>query len=173
MPTRRNEGSKIHLLPLEVTIRPAQDEDEDFLISLSARVFRVYAHDAASAMRRMMRNGKNAIAVAEHNETRIGFAVVAVEALGRDYGPLQRPSVAHLDAIAVRPNMSGQGVGHRLLAYAENLARKRGAVSMSLMTAETNIDAQRLFRSAGFHVVATFDEVYLGSQRGLTMIKAL
>ena len=164
------------VLPLEATIRPAQVDDDDFLISLSARVFRVYAHDAASAMRRMIKSHaskKSAIAIAENGGTRIGFVVVAVEALGRDYGPLVRPSVAHLDAIAVRPNMAGQGVGHRLLAWAENAARARGAVSMSLLTAETNVDAQRLFRSAGFQVVATFDEVYLGGQRALSMIKSL
>jgi ribosomal protein S18 acetylase RimI-like enzyme len=163
----------LRVVPLDATIRPARLDDEDFLVALSARVFRSYAHDAARAMRRMIRNRRSEIAVAEHGETRIGFVVVSVQALGRDYGPLKRPSVAHLDAIAVRPNMSSQGIGQRLLAYAESAARSRGAVSISLLTAETNFDAQRLFRSAGFRIATSFDDVYIGGQRALSMFKAL
>jgi ribosomal protein S18 acetylase RimI-like enzyme len=159
--------------PLEATIRPARLDDEDFLVALSMRVFRRYTSDAAGAMRRMMRNRKSDIAVAEHGKTRIGFVVVHVRALGHDFGPLKRPSVAHLDAIAVRPHMSRQGIGRRLLAHAETMARSRGAVSMSLLTAETNTDAQHLFFNAGFQVLASFDDVYAGSQRALSMFKSL
>ncbi|MDF2693711.1 MAG: hypothetical protein K0S65_2094 [Labilithrix sp.] len=161
------------VLPLDATIRPARLDDEDFLVALSTRVFRAYAHDAARAMRRMIRTRTSAISVAEHAETRIGFVVVDVRDLGRDYGPLKRPSVAHLDAIAVRPNMSSQGIGQRLLAHAESTARARGAISMSLLTAETNTDAQRLFLNAGFQVLASFEDVYIGGQRALSMFKAL
>jgi ribosomal protein S18 acetylase RimI-like enzyme len=161
------------VLPLDATIRPARVDDEDFLVALSARVFRAYASDAARAMRRMIRSRTSEIAVAENSETRIGFVVVRVQSLGRDFGPYKRPSVSHLDAIAVRPNMSSQGIGQRLLAYAENTARAQNAVSMSLLTAETNIDAQRLFRRAGFQVLASFDEVYIGGQRALSMFKSL
>lgn len=163
----------IRALPIDTTIRPAQDDDEDFLVALSARVFRLYAQDAASAMRRTIRSGRSEIAVAEQNGARIGFVVVALEELGRDYGPLRRPNVAHLDAIAVRPNMSGKGIGRLLLTYAENWARAHGAVSMSLLTAETNVSAQGLFRSAGFHVMATFDDVYVGGQSAHSMLKGL
>jgi len=121
----------------------------------------------------MMRSRTSEIAVAEHGETRMGFVVVDIKALGRPFGPLKRPSVAHLDAIAVRPNMSSQGIGHRLLAHAEKVARARGAVSLSLLTAETNTEAQRLFRSAGFQVLAPFDNVYADGQRALSMFKSL
>lgn len=161
------------VLPLDATIRPARVDDEEFLVALSARVFRLYSRDAGSAMRRMMRSRTSEIAVAEHGETRMGFVVVDIKALGRPYGPLKRPSVAHLDAIAVRPNMSSQGIGHRLLAHAEKVARARGAVSLSLLTAETNTEAQRLFRSAGFQVLAPFDNVYADGQRALSMFKSL
>ncbi|MBX3206920.1 MAG: GNAT family N-acetyltransferase [Labilithrix sp.] len=159
--------------PLDASIRPARLDDEDFLVALSTRVFRAYTRDAAGAMRRMLGCRTSTISVAEHNETRIGFVVVDVQALGRDYGPLKRPKVAHLDAIAVRPNMSSQGVGHKLVAHAEGVARARGAVSMSLLTADTNTGAQRLFLDAGFQVLAPFDDVYADGQRALSMFKAL
>ncbi|MBX3259083.1 MAG: GNAT family N-acetyltransferase [Labilithrix sp.] len=159
--------------PLEASIRPARHDDEDFLVALSARVFRAYARDAAGSMRRMLRCRTSEISVAEHDETRIGFVVVDVQALGRDFGPLRRPSVAHLDAIAVRPNMSSLGIGHRLLAHAEAVARARGAVSMSLLTADTNTDAQRLFLNAGFQILAPLDNVYVDGQRALSMFKTL
>jgi ribosomal protein S18 acetylase RimI-like enzyme len=170
---RFHSGMAFRVLPLEATIRPARLDDEDFLVALSTRVFRAYSHDAARAMRRMIRHRTSAISVAEHGETRVGFVVVDIRTLDRDFGPLKCPSVAHLDAIAVRPNMSSQGVGQRLLAHAEATARARGAVSMSLLTAETNTDAQRLFLNAGFQVLASFDDVYVGGQRALSMFKAL
>ena len=166
-------GMPSRLLPLDARIRPVRPDDADFLVALSARVFRQYSEDAARAMRRMMRRRSSEIAVAEHGETRIGFVVVDVRPLGRDYGPLTRPSVAHLDAIAVRPNMTRLGIGQRLLAHAESLARARGAVTMSLLTAETNAGAQSLFLSAGFQILTRFDDTYVGGQRAYSMFKAL
>lgn len=103
----------------------------------------------------------------------MGFVIVALESLGRNFGPFSRPSVAHLDAIAVRPNMSSKGLGHRLLSHAETMARAGGAVSMSLLTAESNHEAQRLFSSAGYQVLTFFDGVYAGQERALSMFKAL
>jgi len=161
------------VLPLDTRIRPARPDDADFLISLSARAFRPYAHDAARAMRRMMRTRTSEICVAENGESRIGFVVVDVRPLGRDYAHLEQPSVAHLDAIAVRSNMTNQGIGQRLLAHAEGLARSRGAVTMFLLTAETNTDAQRLFLTAGFQMLTRFDDTYVGGQRAYSMFKAL
>jgi len=161
------------VVPLHASIRPARPDDEDFLVALSVRVFHRYAPDAARAMRRMMRSRTSQIAVAEHGDTRIGFVVVDIRPLGRDFGPFKQPSVAHLDAIAVRPNMSSQGIGQRLLAHAETIARSSGAVTMSLLTAETNTGAQRLFLNAGFQMLARFDETYAGGQRAISMFKAL
>lgn len=44
---------------------------------------------------------------------------------------------------------------------------------MSLLTAESNTRAQRLFASSGYLHLATFDAVYAGGARGLAMWKAL
>lgn len=165
--------ARFRVLPLDATIRPVQATDEDFLVSLSARVFRPYAVNPGRSMRQLIESKTSEIFVAVHGETHLGFVVVHIEALGRNFGTLELPSVAHLDAIAVRPNLSSQGLGRRLLSYAESFARKRGALSMSLLTAETNTDAQRMFLGAGYQMLALIDGVYADQQRGFSMFKSL
>jgi ribosomal protein S18 acetylase RimI-like enzyme len=64
-------------------------------------------------------------------------------------------------------------VGRFLLDHAEALARGEGAVSLTLMTAETNARARRLFTSAGFHRLLVLDRAYARGQRGIVMSKAL
>ncbi len=127
-------------------------------------------------MMRMMtsRPGRaSLVAIAAQGKRRAGFVVVRVEALGRDFGPLSRPSVAHLDAIAVRSNLTGRGIGRQLLEHAEKLAGEQGAVSMSLLTAEGNKPALRLFSGMGYQALAPFDDVYIEGQQGIAMFKSL
>jgi ribosomal protein S18 acetylase RimI-like enzyme len=168
-----------NLAPLHATIRPARVDDADFLIALSKRVFRQYLSNAAGVMLRMMRNPACKIAVAESlpamngPEIRLGFVVVNIKTLDRPYGPWSRPSVAHLDAIAVRPNIVGCGLGRRLLLHAEEIARSHEALSMSLLTAQTTTRAKRLFQSAGYQVLAPFDDVYDDGRAAFAMWKAL
>jgi ribosomal protein S18 acetylase RimI-like enzyme len=160
-----------YLARVQAEIRPARYDDAEFLVELSDRAFRQYLSFARTNMIRMMRNPACAILVAEE-QIRLGFAVVHLRTLDRAYGPWSRPTTAHLDAIAVRPSVSGRGVGRRLLAAAEELARARGAISMSLLTAEKNVRAQRLFRSGGFRLVAPLGEVYEDGQKAIAMLKA-
>jgi ribosomal protein S18 acetylase RimI-like enzyme len=102
-----------------------------------------------------------------------GFFVVALERLGRAFGPWARPAVARLNAIGVQPDLQGRGVGRFLLERAEGLARAEGAVSLTLMTADTNTRARRLFASAGFHQLIVIERAYARGQRGIVMTKAL
>jgi [ribosomal protein S18]-alanine N-acetyltransferase len=158
-------------------IRPARRNDAEFLIALSDHVFSQYVGRAARVMVRMMNNPNSSIVVAEaigeHQAgIRLGFAVVNIKRTNKDFGPLRRPAVAHLDAIAVRPNLTGRGIGRRLLEHAEAVARKEGAVSMSLLTATTNTSAQALFRRAGYQTMTPAADVYDG-QDGLVMWKSL
>jgi hypothetical protein len=44
---------------------------------------------------------------------------------------------------------------------------------MSLLTAETNTPARRLFRSARYQMLAPFEDVYVDEQRGISMFKSL
>lgn len=165
--------ARIRVLPLDATIRPARPTDEDFLVTLSTRVFSAYAVNPGRSMRQLIESKTSDIFVAVHGETHLGFAVVQIEVLGRNFGTIERPCVAHLDAIAVRPNLASQGLGRRLLNHAEGFARKTGALSMSLLTAETNEDAQQLFLGAGYQMLALIDDVYADNQRGFSMFKSL
>ena len=115
----------IRVRPLDTAIRSARPDDENFLIALSMRVFWPYAEDPAGIVRRILRRGLHEVAVAVQGETRVGFVAVQIEALGRDFGPWQQPSVAYLNAIAVRPNVTNRGIGRRLLEHAESCARAR------------------------------------------------
>jgi ribosomal protein S18 acetylase RimI-like enzyme len=57
---------------------------------------------------------------------------------------------AELTELYVEPEFRRQGVGRALIAYAERLARARGAADLIIMTAVGNAAAQALYRAAGY-----------------------
>jgi len=116
--------------------------------------------------------GSDAV-VAEAFGAQVGFAVLGIERLSRGFGPWRRPAIARVNAVAVRPELQGHGIGRALLARAEAMARAEDAVTLTLMTAEDNAPARRLFVSAGFLPVLTLDQAYRNQQRGIVMFKPL
>jgi ribosomal protein S18 acetylase RimI-like enzyme len=154
-------------------VRHVELDDLEFIARLSDLVFRRYDPSAVRNVIRMVRSPAAETLVVATGEIRIGFAVVHLRRLPRDYGPWTRPVVAHLDAIAVRPEFSGRGLGARLLASAEGLARGYGAILLSLVTAVDNEAAKSLFHAAGYHLVTSVDNAYAGGRRGLAMQKGL
>jgi DNA-binding MarR family transcriptional regulator/GNAT superfamily N-acetyltransferase len=59
------------------------------------------------------------------------------------------------------PSARGLGIGRRILAYLEELARKRSLPLLRLETNRTLTEAQALYRSSGFREVSAFnDELY-------------
>ncbi len=147
--------------------------DEAFVFGLSQQVFAVYSIQPIRAMASMLADPDAAALVAELNGERAGFFVLSLDALGRPFGPWARPLIARLDAIAVDPDAQGRVVGRFLLEQAEALARARGAVVMSLMTAEKNHPARRLFASAGFLELVRIPVAYARGQTGVAMNKPL
>jgi ribosomal protein S18 acetylase RimI-like enzyme len=57
---------------------------------------------------------------------------------------------AHLEALVVADFAEGQGVGGSLLAVAEEKARQRGALSMSLHVFARNERARKVYERAGY-----------------------
>ncbi len=57
---------------------------------------------------------------------------------------------AHLEALVVADNAEGQGVGGSLLAAAEEEARQRGALSMTLHVFALNQRARKVYERAGY-----------------------
>ena len=58
---------------------------------------------------------------------------------------------AHINNLAVRPELRGRGLGTQLLDSIVNEARHLGAASLTLEVRRSNIAAQRLYAKSGFH----------------------
>ena len=82
----------------------------------------------------------------------------------------------HLVELQVDPSYRNQGLGGRLLAEVERVARERGASSLSLTTQIDN-PARRLYERSGFHVEAEKRhhryEAITGSPGRVLMVKDL
>jgi ribosomal protein S18 acetylase RimI-like enzyme len=62
-----------------------------------------------------------------------------------------KPAVIH--RLAVHPEFQGQGIGKRLLHYAEELARAQGSTSIRLDAYTANPTAIRMYERAGYTTV--------------------
>ena len=158
---------------MALAVRPKRAADDNFILALSQQVFAEYSAAPIAAARSMLADEGAACAVAEVGQVKVGFVLLSIARLGRELGPWPNPATAYVNAIAVRPNAQGRGVGTRLLDYAEQMARGRGAVVLSLTTADTNGRAQRLFEAAGFLPVLRLPEHYAHGQDAITMFKPL
>jgi ribosomal protein S18 acetylase RimI-like enzyme len=87
------------------------------------------------------------VLVAEREGEVIGYAYAGLE--GLDYMALRGPAGALYD-IVVDPDRRRGGVGRALLDTAIAALQALGAPQIVLSTAEGNVAAQQLFRSAGF-----------------------
>ncbi len=166
----------------DLILRPRRPADDAFIYRLSDRIFAPYSRHPTGSMASMLSERGAEAFVAEPPLTsaatsgrspQAGFIVLGFERLTQPYGPWQRPTLARLNAIGVQPDLHGRGVGRFLLDRAEAVARDAGAVSITLMTAEPNIRARRLFLAAGFQLLFSVEAAYARGQRGLVMTKPL
>ena len=58
---------------------------------------------------------------------------------------------AHINNLAVRPELRGRGLGSEMLEAVVKEARQLGADSLTLEVRRSNVAAQRLYQGAGFH----------------------
>jgi ribosomal protein S18 acetylase RimI-like enzyme len=158
---------------LDLTLRPWRAEDASFVVALAGSAFAAYSGDPSGTMLSILGEPGTEVFVAELGSLHAGFVVLRYERLGRDFGPLSRPWVARINAIAVSPEARRRGIGRALLARAEEAARARGARSLSLATGEANGRARRLFEATGFFPLARFERYYAGGQAAVWMLKAL
>jgi ribosomal protein S18 acetylase RimI-like enzyme len=156
-----------------IYVRAASKGDGVFVHDLASEVFSAYSHDARRAIRSILAARETETLLAEIDSLRAGFVVLQYQQLARDFGPWARPTVAHIDAIAVRSDTQGRGIGRHLLECAEKAARGRSARSLSLATGERNTRARRLFSAGGFVELARIERYYAGGQTALLMHRAL
>lgn len=63
------------------------------------------------------------------------------------------PASWYVNALAVRPQHRGRGIGRDLLRHARALAAETGARGLSLIAAEENEGAVRLYQREGYSIV--------------------
>lgn len=76
---------------------------------------------------------------------------------------LAEPGYLLLDNVAVDPARQGQGIGRRLIAFAEAEARRRGFAEIRLYTHVTMVENQALYARLGF--VETHRGTQVGFER--------
>lgn len=157
----------------DLVIRARRSDDAAFIHDLASRVFSPYSHFPARVVASMLEEAGSDTRIAEIGATRVGFVVVELERYARSFGPWYKPVLARLNAIAVRPDAHGRGIGRLLVAEAEAVARSASACSMSLATADDNTRARRLFMGAGFFVLARVPHFYARGQSAVLMQKPL
>lgn len=113
-----------------------------------------YAHEhlsfneqaARSALKLILSNDSyGQIHLIHLDEEIIGYLVVtfgfSLEYLGRD---------AFVDEIYIQEKYRGQGIGKQGLQFAENICREQGIQALHLEVERENINAQAVYRKAGF-----------------------
>ena len=135
-----------------VTIRYAKDADLDDLAALEAQSFAADRLPRRS-LRRLISRPTAALRVAagEPGGPVHGYSLV----LFRKGSPLAR-----LYSIAVADASRGSGVGRRLLADAERVARRRGPQVLRLEVRADNGPAIRLYESQGYRLIGRHAAYY-------------
>ena len=88
--------------------------------------------------------------VADENGKLIGATFVTFKDLSARASS-SIPASAEIEAVVVDPAHQGHGVAQNMIAVAEAWAEKRGASYIHLTTHESNVNAQKSYRKAGYH----------------------
>jgi GNAT superfamily N-acetyltransferase len=129
---------------MSAEIRPARPADQAAVARIVDDAYRHY----------VARMGKLPGPMQDDYAARIAAGEAwVVEAAGTIAGVLvlcAAPDHLLLDNVAVAPAHQGTGVGRRLIAFAEDEARRRGHGEIRLYTHETMVENQALYRRLGF-----------------------
>lgn len=133
-----------------LSIREAQASDLDDLVALEAKAFQ---SDRLSR--------RSFAALARSPSAHLGVARIGPRVCGYFIVLARRGSrSARLYSIAVDPGCAGQGFGARLLATAEEVARRNGAPRLRLEVRPDNEAAIRLYERAGYRLIGRREGYY-------------
>jgi ribosomal protein S18 acetylase RimI-like enzyme len=146
-----------------VRIRDAEDDDLDGLEALEARSF---ASDriARRSFRHLIHRDSAALRIAVERREFRGYHVVLFR---------KGSSLARLYSIAVDGRHRGAGVGSRLLADAEAVARARGKTALRLEVREDNASAIGLYQRRRYAPIGRYDGYYADGADALRYEKRL
>ncbi len=156
-----------------VTFRVRRPGDDRYIEALSAGAFVEYARNAARAVRQLIRGDDALTELAVADGEPVGFVIVSFARTRSVFARMGRPWVAHLSAIATDPMMLRRGIARQLVGRAEQMARDRAALCLSLTTGVTNVRARTLFHTAGFRSLAGVADFYRPGQDAVFMHKPL
>jgi ribosomal protein S18 acetylase RimI-like enzyme len=170
--------------PATADIRPAREGDIDALLVVERQCFDVYYYRrytfsrddfqsylkdpasiflVAAGAARPLPDGRGQSPGTETSESRaVGYVVGPVEAR-------RTQRTAHIDSIAVLPEVQHAGIGSRLLQAFIEQARQRGARHVLLEVAVANETGLAFFARHGFHEVRPLLHYYGRNLHGLLM----
>ncbi len=128
-------------------IRPAYKNDATAISKCVAHAYGHYVERLGKPPGPMLDDyadiiDKHIVYVAELNNSIVGLFV-----LMENYQPIL------LDNLAVDPAMQGQGIGTKLLSYAESIVRKKGHDSIQLYTHELMYENIDFYQGKGYQIV--------------------
>jgi ribosomal protein S18 acetylase RimI-like enzyme len=146
-----------------ITLRPARPDDLPALLVIEAGSF---TGDRLSrrALRRWLKVPHARCLVAESAGAVVAYGLVSLHRSGR---------VARIYSLAVAPRARGLGLGGRLLAALENVARERGYAVARLEVAVSNTPARTLYEGAGYRERERLPAYYEDGGDGLRLEKRL
>ena len=133
----RDQESILKLMPMLADFDVPGDRNPDDLWMSDADLVREHFSQAAPKTR--------LIVVSSGDDLVLGFALISI---GEE--PLSHAPNAHLEAIVVAPEGRGMGLGRRLMAATERVARDEGVRSVTLHALSKNRRARNLNESLGF-----------------------
>jgi len=141
-------------------IRPAQQDDEDFIIQL-AHEFDVFSTQYVGVFRNFFANNRDSFAICvDDGGQRVGFAQV-----------LWTGTEGDIQGVVVDPSCRRKGVASQLLDHIEQVARGRGVSNLKCITAETqNPAALGCFTQRGF-INEGFCGIYPNGQRAVRLCR--
>jgi ribosomal protein S18 acetylase RimI-like enzyme len=136
--------------PIQVTLRRGRVRDLASLVTLELAVFRTDVVSRRS-FRHFIASPNASLIVAEESGGLAGYALVL-------YRP--RSKLARLYSIAVAPHAGGRGLGPRLLAAAEDAAKRRGRRVMRLEVHVGNTRAIARYEKSGYRLFGKHCDYY-------------
>lgn len=93
------------------------------------------------------------------DERPVGTLVLGLEADGEKNGENTEKAVM-IDVLAIKKEFTGRGYGREALLCIGEYARERGILKLTLLVADTNSRARRLYEKAGFRTVRRRPEFF-------------
>ena len=110
----------------------------------------------------MIRHPETAVLIASTRFEIAGFAIMEFH-----------DQHAHLNLLAVKPNLRRRGMGRALLGWLEESARVAGIASIFLEVRSKNMEARKFYQSLGYEISKHLEGYYQGKESAVVMVHHL